>query len=363
MNDTLDMSHQDINDKKKQQDRERQQRFYNANKERVNANRKIKRDSIEKPIIEDSIQNTTTVQGNLFDENNIINTINSLPMNEYTRKRKIANVKLIFTAYPSNDLRQSLNNFDEMKYKIENLKTVRNPELTYIYETLKNVIQTILWCIVNLKIPVNNDVIKKYEGLVDILKMKSLHSKTQQQNDDKHSVLKYSVYLDKIRNTFGEKSKQYLIASIYNAITMRDDLASVNIVGAMNEINDINNYIVIPNIGNIVFVLQAYKTQNKYGRQIIELPTSLTTLIREYVITKKLTTRLFPTNYENGLTQYIHKMNEKIGVNGSINEIRRMKITDFLQDPNLTLEEKSVFANKNQHSLQMLNYYQYLQKE
>ena len=363
MNDTLDMSKQDIEYKKKQQDRERQQRFYNANKERVNANRKIKRDSIQKPNIDDSIQNITTVQVNVFGENNIINMINSLPMNEYTRKRKIANVKLIFTAYPSSDLKHSVNNFDEMKYRIENLKTVRNPELTYSHDTLKNVIQTILWCIVNIKIPVNSDTIKQYEGLVNIMKMKASHCKIQQQNDEDHRVIKYSVYLDKIRNAFGEKSKQYLIASIYNVITMRDDLASVNIVGSMNEINDINNYIVIPKTGNSVFVLQAYKTQNKYGKQITILPEPLTSLIREYIIPNKLTDRLFPTNYDNGLTQYIHKMNEKIGVNGSINEIRRMKITDFLQNPNLTLEDMNIFATNNQHSIQMLNYYKYLQKD
>jgi hypothetical protein len=55
-------------------------------------------------------------------------------------------------------------------------------------------------------------------------------------------------------------------------------------------------------------------------------------------------------------------MNSKIGVDGGINQIRRMNISDFLNKPNITLEDKVAFANHSQHSLNTQTYYFFNQK-
>lgn len=339
-----------------QQNRDRQARFYAANKGRINAEKQNVRDSLILQIIDPDI-------GIIFDEDTVINMMNDIDMNEQTRKKKIANIKIIFTAYPSNNLKKSLNNYDVMRERLETVKTITNPSKTYGYETIKTIIQTILWTVITLNIPIKKDVFNKYKNLVGILKEKSIQQKNEDKADEDNAVIPYTEYLEKIKTRFSDNSKQYLIALIYNTITCRDDIASLKIIQYKKEILPDNNYLLINKKGDGSIILQNYKTQSKYGKLTTALPCVLIEYLHKYIKNNNLTEFLFPENYNNGLTKYISDMNHKIGISGGINIIRRMKITDFLKDPDLTPEQRADFANKSCHSLESQAYYNYPTKE
>jgi hypothetical protein len=350
------------------QNRIRAKRFYNANKLRIVALKKVSRDA-KKVIIppKNSVVPVVPVVpvAPAYDEESIIKRIESFEtMNPLTMKKKIQSIKVIFNVYPSDNLMNSVNNFDEMKLRLDNARQIKNPLLKYSPESTKVITQSILWAIMNLPIPVNPEIFAKYENLVRIMTVKSIEHKESQKNNIENSVLSYQLYMDKIKSAFGVDSIQYLIASIYNIITCRDDIASLVIISNNTEaITDNTNYLILPQNGDGTIILQEYKTSGVYKKLSFPLSSDLTTLIKRYVVSQQLTTHLFPKNVKGGLSKLISSMNKKIGIIGGINVIRRMKITSFLKTPNLTVEDKVNFATSCQHSPQMLEYYNYIQKE
>ena len=341
-----------------EQNRLRAKRFYDANKVRILNQKKASRDATKVVIPKIEIPEIK----NPYDEESIINRIELLPMNPNTKRKKISSVKVIFNIFPSNNLMESLNRYETMKNRLEDAHQIKNPEIKYSPETLKVIGQCILWVVRNLGIPMKSDVFAKYQNLVNVFKLKAIEHKDNQKNDIQNAVLPYSVYLEKIKSHFGIDSIQYLIASIYNEITCRDDIASLVIISKKGDAIDLNtNYLVLPKKINGTIILQHYKTAVLYRKQSFPLTNTLSNLIRSYVSSHKLSDKLFPNNFNNGLTNLISIMNKKINVDGSINTIRKMKITDFLKNPNLSIEDKVKFANSCLHSPTSQNYYNYVQ--
>lgn len=345
-----------------EQNRIRAKRFYDANKIKINAQKLIQRNAnkvnipTKVPILD------VFVESVIYDENAIINRIESLPMNPNTKRKKISSIKVIFNSYPNNNLMEALNNFEIMKTRLENAYQIKNPELKYSPETIKVIAQSILWVVKNIPIPMNPEVFTKYENLVNVLKCKAMEYKDSHKNDTENAVLPYAIYLDKIKCKFGINSVQYLIARIYNEITCRDDIASVIIISKKTDAIDKNtNYLVMPLRGVGYIILQHYKTAVLYKKNTFPLSEDLTDLLRKYILKHKLTDKLFPSKFANGLTKTISQMNKKIDIAGGINIIRRMKITDFLQTTNLTIEDKVMFAKSCLHSPSSQNYYNYIQ--
>ena len=360
-----------------EQNRIRAKRFYDANKVRINAQKLIQRNANKIIIPKNDVPIIPILDGILipqqYDEDSIIKRVESLIMNPNTKRKKISSIKVIFNAYPNNNLMDALNHFETMKKRLENANQIKNPELKYSPETIKVIGQSILWIVRNIPIPINPDIFSKYENLVNVLKCKSMEHKDAHKNDTENAVLPYAVYLSKIKSKFGIESVQYLIASIYNEITCRDDIASLIIISKKIDAIDKNtNYLVMPSSGvgspkgispSGYIILQHYKTAVLYKKKTFPLSEELTQLIRKYISTHKLIDKLFPSKFNNGLTKTISDMNKKIDISGGINIIRRMKITDFLKTPNLTIEDKVNFATSCFHSPSSQNYYNYIQSD
>lgn len=344
-----------------QLNRDRQKRFYDKNSQRLKNLKQIQRDNaIVIPKQKQNVINNDDVDGNAFDEISIINKVNNIEMNPATKRKRISNIRIIFNVYPNSNLVYALNNFDKMKERLDDARQINNPDIKYSPETLKVVGQTILWLIMNLPLPVKVENYRRYESWVSLLKFRSVEYKTIQQNDTQNSVLPYDVYLEKILNHFGNQSPEFLIASLYNDINARDDFGSLEIVSSIPKaIDNAVNYLVLPKSGNGTIILNEYKTKNAYGKKVFPLSITLTDLIRNFIQKNKITTHLFPRNTKNGLTKRVSVMNDAIGLDGSINILRRMRITDFLNRENNTIEDRIQFANDSMHSLNMQPYYQY----
>ena len=354
--------------------RKYQKTFYDKNKIRLNAvSQKIRDDNLmqgaSRPVImtpsSSGMQPVIPpfIEPPLYDEDTIIQLITDFqPMNEATRSKKISSVKIIFNANPTTNLVNALNNFDFMKIRLENAHEIRNPNLKYSPETVKVIVQCILWIVVNLNLPIKKSIFKKYENLVMVLKQKSMEHKQLQKSDTDNDVLPYTSYLEKIRTAFGDDSVQYLIASIYTEITARDDFLEIVIFPSMNKAVDSDTkYLVLPSKNNGVILLNHYKTSSHYGMMTFPLTSTLTNLIRRFITKNDITTHLFPENIVNGLTKKVSDMNAKIGIKGGINIIRRMKISDFCSIPDLTIEDRVRFSTSCMHSTDMQDYYNFPQ--
>jgi hypothetical protein len=338
--------------------RARQKRFYDKNKERLN---EIKRNlRVPTTVIPTTITDDSTPF--LYNEDNVNRIVGEMEINKNTKRKHLSNIKIIFAIYPTQNLAFSLKHFDEIKTRLDNASQVQNPDKVYSPESRKGVMQTIWWVITKLNIPMNADIVKKYENVVSVLKQECIDNKREQMNDVENAVIPYTEYMNLIMNKYGNESMEYMITLLYNSITCRDNLASLLIVPAMRYADDITkNYIIIPKNGNTKIILNAYKTSIQYGKITVILPKDTANVVKKYIKTNNLTTFIFP-KYQEGLTDVVSKMNKSIGLTGGINIIRRIKITDFLQNPNLSIDDKVRFATASMHSISQQEFYRYQQK-
>jgi hypothetical protein len=161
----------------------------------------------------------------------------------------------------------------------------------------------------------------------------------------------YSTYLEKIRVEFGETSKQFLIAKIYDEFTVRDDLQLL-IVSSEREItSDTQNYLVVPRIvkNNATFVIQSYKTSKKYGIIRQKVSTVLSKMLRDWITVNKLShgDLLFQNKT---LSDFVSQMNRAVGANSGINYLRHAKISEVMSRQVMSDEDRVKFSRRMAHS-------------
>ena len=258
-----------------------------------------------------------------------------------------------------NDFGACLQDYDKIYYEIENAK-MSNGEL-YSTDTKKAFYQAIVKIIDSLKIfPATNPLRKKYTALFDLYKMKSAKENKVKQAE---MVTKpYPVILAKVKEFYGENSKQYLLFSLYNEVTCRDDYGNMVIIKTEKEAKDNNrdNYIIVPANPNTKcsIILLNYKTDKKYGEVKIELSTHLSALVRDYIHNKGLQYKdcLLDRSALSNFVGNVFKKLKKEGVIpnkkvGAINYIRHSKISTELDGENINdLDKRIELFQKSFHS-------------
>jgi len=330
-------------------DRDRQKRWYDLHKGDISTKRKAERAELKKanepePEPEPIVKPT---KKNAFTEEVVIQLLNKLDINNDTKKKYIEDVKTLFRVTSCTNLVTCLNNFKKIKEFIETAMQKRDPTKPYSLNSKKGFIQAIPYIIDKLQIPVKKGVHSKYVDLLETYKIMSGEQTKNKQENPEFDVLPYSEYLAKIKTTFGEDSKQYLVAKLYDECTMRDNFSELIIVGSVKEMtDDKQNYIVNPKTGVMRIYIQQYKTDKKYGVIQVKLSKCLTKLIRTY--TNGENGRLFKES--TGLSSFVSQMNKKVQVKGSINTLRQMKISEELAASDLSAEEKQALAKSCGHS-------------
>lgn len=287
-----------------------------------------------------------------FDQESVIQALKDATdfKSEATRKNYISNMKSIFRITNCPTLQKCLANFDKIKKSIEEGVQV-NGKL-YSLNSKKGFFQAIVYVIDHLHIPVDDAVKEKYRVLMQVYVGNSKIQTDNRKTDPQYAVMPFSTYMDKIKSEFGEKSKQFLIASLYNEVTVRDDF-NLEIVGSERDIKTgTQNYLVVPRLvkTNCTVVIQSYKTDKKYGVIKVKTTTALSKQIREWMQDNKLTdgNKLFPNKT---LSDFVSTMNKSIGaMTGGINYIRQSKITEVLSKQVMTDEDKILFARRMGHS-------------
>ena len=95
--------------------------------------------------------------------------------------------------------------------------------------------------------------------------------------------------------------------------------------------NDKQNYLVVPKLKskNLSILLNAYKTVKKYGKETININKEYSKLIRNYIETYNKQYNDFLFN-ATSLSKYVSTFNKKLGLNYTINTIRKMKVSTGL---------------------------------
>lgn len=259
-----------------------------------------------------------------------------------------------------NDFSVFIKDFDNVKKTMESAKKIRGKG---VYG-LSNVVTFSQISLIALN-PKNNFgmeydkvLFDKYEQWYSVVK---LQYDIFLANKKKTEVMPYPEYKQKIIDKFGVGSKQALIVEIYEEFTCRDDVASCLIVGKKSDITeDKGNYIIVPRkaVECCIFVIQSYKTAKSRGTNTYTVSTKLNKIIRKYIIDNKLTDKLFPDNFKNGLSPVVKAMSVKIGLKtGGTNLLRHMIVATLLNNPDITPEQRVGLAKNMGHSVFMQEYY------
>jgi len=253
-----------------------------------------------------------------------------------------------------------LKKFDEIKRALDEAHQIQVGKTDQLYSlnSKKNFIQTILFVISNLYIPLRNDLIKKYDDLYEKLKIESAEQQKEREQSEEHAVLPYNVYLEKIKAEFPADSKQVLVASMYNEVMARDNYGNLKILvhdktDEQLKVEGTDNYIVVGRTGTKVkVILTNYKTEKRYGIIRDSFSAETSTLIRNYM--QKNGIKSGDYLFSGGkLSTFVGAMNRKIGIpkgQQAINYIRHSKKTEIFMNPNLTAEEKLKAAKAFAHS-------------
>lgn len=361
-------------DKIREQNKKRQQEFYKRHKEEVNKKRRevykagrlalkgavqIEEpfeepfvESIEDPIVETPavIPLTKSKKGKktkvvITYEDALVKLTqlrsdNSIKT-DLTLKKYKEDLKRFFKITGCNDISECLQKYNLIIKEVNNSKMKNG--IPYANNTIKSIYQSILFVIDNFHLDVNKDpYLHEYE--IKILESNDDNAEKK----ENETVLPFKVYLEKAKEKWGVDSKMYLIASMYDELTVRDDF-QLHIVSSVNDMtNDKINYLLVPRSGNFKITINTYKTQTKYGVINHSCTKDLTAMIKKYISNNKIKVGDYLFGNKK-LTQFVSSQNPYIGIKGGVSLFRNMKISDeevTIKSP----AERLALADKMRHS-------------
>jgi hypothetical protein len=286
-----------------------------------------------------------------FDEASVIQALqDSTEFNsENTRKGYISSIRQIFRLTKCTTLQKCLAGYDKIKKLVETGLQVNGKP--YSLNATKSLFQAIVYVVDHLKVPIPDATREKYRVLQQIYvgnsKKQTEHNKTNPAN----AVMLYSTYLGKIKAEFGAKSKQYLVAKMYDEVTVRDDFQLMIISSEREMTSDTQNYLVVPRIvkNNATFVIQSYKTSKKYGIIRQKVSTVLSKQLRDWITENKLShgDLLFQNKT---LSDFVSVMNRAVGASSGINYLRHAKVSEVMSRQVMTDEDRVMFSRRMAHS-------------
>ena len=381
-------------ERQKRINRERQQRFRAANKERLAEERAKDREVVRKykqglalppppaPIVQSvpvvvpnnkDKNKTKKTTKTTFSEEVVIKMVTEYPnMKESTRTEYIKTVKKLFRVTKCPDLASCLKNFDKIKHEIETAKQVVNPTEGYGLNSKKTDYQIILWLIDHLHITIPPETRQKYNEIFAVYQQKSIQLTKEKENNKNRgqgAVPPIDTIMKTVEAKFGENSKQNMVANFYRNAPMRDDFAGLIVISSIrkNE-NSETNYAIVPTRENqkCTLVIQKYKTQKLYGVLKFQLDDKTSTILRNYIKKKKIEydKKLFPEYTKDVMSSYISTFMKKCGFaldEGGINFLRHSIVTDEFKDhENLSAEDKVRLSRRLWHSV--VAQYRYLRQ-
>jgi hypothetical protein len=212
----------------------------------------------------------------------------------------------------------------------------------YSTSTKRVMVQALLFLCNKFEIKVTDDILAEWRHYLNVLKVRG---GDELEGKMKDVVLTWDEYLSKLKTEYGLNSKEYLIASLYREVPVRDDF-QLKIVTTLPE-DTKTNYVIMKPI--VTIVLNVFKTKDSYGAKTHVLSKELSKRVRDYGRSRdlKVDDYLFGSGK---LGTFITQMNKRIGVDGAINLLRHMSVTELMAS-NPTAEQRATLAEKMGHSV------------
>lgn len=204
-------------------------------------------------------------------------------------------------------------------------------------------LQAILKIVDTFPIAISEKLKSEIKTAFDVLKEKSSEKSTE----PKDNLITFDDYIKKVEEKFGKESKQYVVATIYHELPLRDDMQLKIVDSVKATKNKDHNYLVLNKSPKGRVVIHNYKTSKGLGSIDKELTTKLTNLLKKYMNSKDDKEYLFT---DKKMSSYIQKMHTALGLKGGTNLMRHMAVNEFDPDSK-TAEEKVALAQTMGHSV------------
>jgi hypothetical protein len=323
-------------EKKLDDTNKRQKAYYQRNKDKIKKMKQDDRDMVKALKLKDAPRDVLVE----YPIDKIIEIFKKFIQNERTVGKYTANMKLAFRLCSIEKFVANDKTYDLINEKIGNS--------TYSLSTKKSTIQSVLVFLAHSHMKITDKLKKKYADLWAVYDIKTRDEAKNKTTDAKYAIMDYDVYMNMIRENYGENHKATLISHLYNECPARDNF-HLKIIQSMNEDNGKINYL-LQNGDSYKILLNDYKTKNLYNKITYDLSPVLSKLLTEYIDKNDDKTYLFPENKNGSLSNYIGKMNLSVGVTGAINTLRKMKVSQYLALPCITEQDRLDFSRKMAHS-------------
>ena len=171
---------------------------------------------------------------------------------------------------------------------------------------------------------------------------------TNDSNKQKKEELVYpsfKTYLEKVKQKYGIESKEFLVASLYSEFTIRDDYGNAPILEKPLKTKEINYFVIKKKY--VYFILNVYKTSNKYNTIKFTFSNNVSNLIKNYIKNNNINIGdiLFNTN----LSAFVSNMSKELGYAdlGGINLFRHIRVSEI--DGGATYQDKVALASQMGH--------------
>ena len=361
-------------EKKKAQERARSKAYYHRNSQKVLQRQKTARELKKKEMdqIQTQLSNCVITESqpepepadytqmenvvlpnnkSNYTQDEIIALINNDEniKSKNTRSTYVSSIKRLFTMTGCTDMKKCLNSYKKMLNSIENSK--------YSINSIKQTLQSLLFVSDKYNILHNLFSKKKADELKKFFKsaFEKYKDKSITQLEGKQSTIAYpsfNEYLNKVKNKYGETSKEYLISYLYSQFSVRDDFKNLKIIQTLNDGNNQDNFLLI-NANKMMFIINNFKTKNKYQKLQYTVTGKLKNMLLEWTKTKKIGygDLLFG---KSSLSPFVSNLNKSLGYDNlqGINAMRHMRVSDLYEgDKDLTFEEREKLSEQMGHSL------------
>jgi hypothetical protein len=262
------------------------------------------------------------------------------------------------------DVLKELKNTQHFLDKFDTATFIRkkgDEPMLYVNSTKVVNLVAILKYITMLKIPLAPTKIEMIENRMAKYQTLTNESKKLKNDNPDFDVENYDVIEKKVLDKYGEESMENVYMKLYKVLPARDDFYLEIENSRTKSSDDTKNYIIIPKKTTSpgLIILNRYKTAQTFGKQVVNIPLALTTLIRTMITKKKLGMgdHLFGPNKE--LSTYVSKFLKSVGISpGSaklgIKYLRHSIATTEYRKGN-TIEHRIILAKKMMHSIDTHN--------
>lgn len=341
----------------KEQNKARAKKYYEAHKEEISQRRKdIRKEKqiVPKQAVPEAQPVPKQAQKEEVNTNSLANIVKILK--EMNKPTDVNNTKQLYDILDIVDLKKAFDKPKIVLKKIEEATHKHDSSKIYKDNSKKSMIQTVLLLIDTFNLPTPAKAKEEYSNAHILYKVKS-----KMQSDEKKRtevVMDFDEYLQKIEDAHDAVSKEYILASLYKLSGFRDNLQLKIIYKETPETiaNTNINYIVVPSDRgqftkrkNLSVILNVFKTDKKYKKDVINVTKELSTIIRKYMGEYGLEEGDYLFG-DKPLSRFISEFNKKLGFNVTINKLRQMRVSYTFENNEMTAEERVKLAKEMKHS-------------